>query len=149
MERPDKLWSEFVYHHRAYNDNNMNNCIRNSTNYHRDHDCRDRRCRSPNQSYYDRRRNNRVQSCNRSFHDRMPWHRLWSWKYVVPRMVGMHIIFRSFYLSWYKMEWKVFLGVFEVAENEYDISFGPGNTWCLGWRACVSSSRVFIHLGIQ
>ena len=41
-------------------------------------------------------------------------------------MVGMHIFFGSFYLSWYKLERKLFLGVFEVAEHEYDIGLGPG-----------------------
>ena len=63
-------------------------------------------------------------------------------------MVGMHIFIRSFYSSWYKLELKILLGVFEVAEHEYDTGFGPANTWCPGWWVFASSSGVFIHLGI-
>ena len=69
------------------------------------------------------------------------WHRLWSRKYLVHRMVGMRIFFESFYSFWYKIERKLFLGVFEVAEHEYDIGFGPGNTWCPGWWVCESPIR--------
>ena len=56
--------------------------------------------------------------------------------------------FGIFYSSWYKLEEKLFLGFFEVAKHEYDIGFGPGNTWCPGWWVCTYSSGVFIHLGI-
>ena len=64
-------------------------------------------------------------------------------------MVGMPIFFGIFYLSWYKLERKLFLGIFEVAEHEYDIGFTPGNTWCPGRWVCASSSGGFIHLGIN
>ena len=38
----------------------------------------------------------------------------------------MRIFFVSFHLSWYEIERKLFLGIFEVAEHEYDIGFVPG-----------------------
>ena len=41
-------------------------------------------------------------------------------------MVGMCFFFGSFYSSWFKIERKFFLGIFEVAEHEYDIGFVPG-----------------------
>ena len=62
-------------------------------------------------------------------------------------MVDIRIFFVSFHSCWYKMEQKLFLGVFEVAEHEYDIGLGPG---IIGAQdgGYVHLSGVFIQLGI-
>ena len=41
-------------------------------------------------------------------------------------MVGMCILLESFHTPWYKIEWKLFLEISEVAKYEHDIGFGAG-----------------------
>ena len=41
-----------------------------------------------------------------------------------------HLLREFLFILAYKLERKLFLRFYEVAEQEYDIGFGPRNTWC-------------------